>query len=82
MRQVVWTSRTFYSGGLVMFLCAFALIAVSAVAVAANPSVEARLVSIANMLQAAALMITGGLFHVAGAVLAAAERTPKDQERA
>jgi hypothetical protein len=82
VQRFAWTSRLFYITGLVMLLCAFVMIAVSAVAGATNPSIEIKLVSLTSMLQAVGLMITGGLFHVAGAIVATTERCPAAADRA
>jgi hypothetical protein len=77
MRRYVWTSGAFYVAGFVMLLCAFGMIAVCAVTGAANVSVEARLMSLTSTLHAVGLMVTSGLFSVAGAILAAVEQLPR-----
>src|SRR5439155_27287181 len=61
MRQLSWTSKSFYLSGLVMILASFGLIAVATVATSSNPHVEARLAYLTAILQATGVMITGGL---------------------
>jgi hypothetical protein len=82
VRRYVWTSRLFYITGLVMLLGAFVMIAISAVAGTTNRNIETQMVSTRGMLQAVGLLITGGLFHVAGAIAAMTERCPMDGTRA
>ena len=69
-----WSSKMFWTAGVVMLLASFGLIAVAAVATSSTAGVENRLTYLSALVLAAAVLITSGLFHVAGAVLYAAER--------
>ena len=74
-----WSSRMFWAAGGVMMLAAVALIAAAAVATSDGTTVESRLTFLTAVVMASAVLVTGGLFHVAGAVLRAAERESEDK---
>jgi hypothetical protein len=66
-------SRSFYGLGVVMFVSALVMVICAFAGTTGNFAVEGSL-PIMNMILAAGLWVTGGLFYVGGAILTAAEQ--------